>query len=325
MNEKTLLKIENLKTYFTSSNKTVKAVDGVDIEIKNGETLGLVGESGSGKSVTALSVLRLIPTPPGKILNGKIFFQGKNLLDMKSKEMRRIRGNKISMIFQEPMTSLNPVFTIGNQIAEAVILHQKLKKKEAYEKTLEMLKKVSIPSPEKRINEYPHQLSGGMRQRVMIAMALSCNPMLLLADEPTTALDVTIQAQILDLIGKLKEEINMSVMLITHDLGIVAETCQTVAVMYAGKIVELGDVFSIFEETLHPYTKGLLASAARLESGGEKKLKLAAIPGTVPHPAEFSEWCRFESRCSIAEDFCKKENPELVEKKKGHWVRCFKA
>lgn len=325
MNENTLLKIENLKTYFISSNKTVKAVDGVDIEIKNGETLGLVGESGSGKSVTALSVLRLIPTPPGKILNGKIFFEGKNLLEMKNKEMRKIRGNKISMIFQEPMTSLNPVFTIGNQIAEAVILHQKLKKKEAYEKTVEMLKKVSIPSPEKRINEYPHQLSGGMRQRVMIAMALSCNPTLLLADEPTTALDVTIQAQILDLIGKLKEEINMSVMLITHDLGIVAETCQTVAVMYAGKIVELGNVFSIFEETLHPYTKGLLASAARLEAGGEKKLRLVAIPGTVPHPSEFSEWCRFEPRCSIAEDFCKKKDPLLVEKKKGHWVRCFKA
>jgi len=325
MNEEILLKIENLKTHFITSSGIIKAVDGVDLEIKKGETLGLVGESGCGKSVTALSILRLIQTPPGKIASGKIYFQGENLLELENREMRKIRGNKISMIFQEPMTSLNPVFTIGQQIAEVIILHQKLKKKEAYEKTIEMLKKVSIPSPEQRIKEYPHQLSGGMRQRVMIAMALSCNPKLLLADEPTTALDVTIQAQILELIGKLKEEINMSVMLITHDLGIVAEICQTVAVMYAGKIVELGDVFSIFEDTLHPYTKGLLASAARLEAGGEKKLRLAAIPGTVPHPSEFSEWCRFEPRCSIAEDFCKKEEPKLIEKRKGHWVRCFKA
>ena len=303
MNEEILLKIENLKTHFITSSGIIKAVDGVDLEIKKGETLGLVGESGCGKSVTALSILRLIQTPPGKIASGKIYFQGENLLELENREMRKIRGNKISMIFQEPMTSLNPVFTIGQQIAEVIILHQKLKKKEAYGKTIEMLKKVSIPSPEQRIKEYPHQLSGGMRQRVMIAMALSCNPKLLLADEPTTALDVTIQAQILELIGKLKEEINMSVMLITHDLGIVAEICQTVAVMYAGKIVELGDVFSIFEDTLHPYTKGLLASAARLEAGGEKKLRLAAIPGTVPHPSEFLEWCRFEPRGGIAENF----------------------
>ena len=325
MNEEILLKIEDLRTHFITGSGIIKAVDGVDLEIKKGETLGLVGESGCGKSVTALSILRLIQTPPGKIAGGKIYFEGKNLLELENREMRKIRGNKISMIFQEPMTSLNPVFTIGQQIAEVIILHQKLKKKDAYQKTIEMLKKVSISSPEQRIKEYPHQLSGGMRQRVMIAMALSCNPKLLLADEPTTALDVTIQAQILELIGKLKEEIDMSVMLITHDLGIVAETCQTVAVMYAGKIVELGGVFSIFDDTLHPYTKGLLASAARLEAGGEKKMRLAAIPGSVPHPSEFSEWCRFEPRCSIAEDFCKKEQPELVEKKKGHWVRCFKA
>lgn len=325
MNENILLKIENLKTYFISSNETVKAVDGVDIEIEKGKTLGLVGESGSGKSVTALSVLKLIPSPPGKIISGKIFFNGENLIELENKEMRKIRGNKISMIFQEPMTSLNPVFTIGNQISETITLHQRLKNKEAYEKTLEMLKKVSIPSPEKRLNEYPHQLSGGMRQRVMIAMALSCNPSLLIADEPTTALDVTIQAQIIDLIDKLKKETAMSVMLITHDLGIVAETCQTVSVMYAGKIVETGDVFSIFEETLHPYTKGLLISASRIESGGIKKSKLSAIPGAIPNPNEFLQGCAFKPRCSIAENFCENEEPILIEKKKGHWVRCFKA
>ena len=325
MKEEILLKTENLKTHFITNSGTIKAVDGVNIEVKRGETLGLVGESGCGKSVTALSILRLIPSPPGKIVSGKIYFEGKNLLELENKEMRKIRGNKISMVFQEPMTSLNPVFTIGNQIAEVIILHQKLKKKDAYQKTIEMLKKVGIPSPEQRIKEYPHQMSGGMRQRVMIAMALSCNPELLLADEPTTALDVTIQAQILELISKLKSDFGMSVLLITHDLGVVAEVCQSVAIMYAGRIVEYADVYTIFENPLHPYTRGLLVSVKKEGNNGKIRGRLSTIPGNVPSPLDLPKGCKFAPRCPIAEPEHFEEEPPLEEINPGHLVACFKA
>jgi peptide/nickel transport system ATP-binding protein/oligopeptide transport system ATP-binding protein len=262
------LQIKNLKTQFRLTEGVVPAVDGISFDLHPGETLGLVGESGSGKSVTALSILRLVPDPPGKIVGGQIFFEGKDLLTLSEKEMRRIRGNRISMVFQEPMTSLNPVLTIGDQIAEGIVLHEAIGQREAMEKTIEMLKKVEIPAPERRAKEYPHQLSGGMRQRVMIAMALAMRPDILIADEPTTALDVTIQAQILALIAKLQEEIGMAVLLITHNLGIIAETAQRVIVMKEGKIVESADVFSLFEKPQHPYTQHLLSSIPRL---GETK------------------------------------------------------
>jgi len=263
-----LLQIQNLKTQFHLTEGIVPAVDDITFDLSRGETLGLVGESGSGKSVTALSILRLIPDPPGKITGGEIFFEGKNLLAFSEKEMRKIRGNRISMIFQEPMTSLNPVLTIGEQIAEGIVLHEGIRRRQAMDKAIEMLQKVDIPAPERRVREYPHQLSGGMRQRVMIAMALAMRPDILIADEPTTALDVTIQAQILDLIAKLQQEIGMAVLLITHNLGIIAETAQRVIVMKEGKIVETADVFSLFERPQHPYTQRLLASIPRL---GEKK------------------------------------------------------
>jgi peptide/nickel transport system ATP-binding protein/oligopeptide transport system ATP-binding protein len=262
------LQIKNLKTQFRLTEGVVPAVDGISFDLHPGETLGLVGESGSGKSVTALSILRLVPDPPGKIVGGQIFFEGKDLLTLSEKEMRSIRGNRISMVFQEPMTSLNPVLTIGDQIAEGIVLHEAIGQREAMEKTIEMLKKVEIPAPERRAKEYPHQLSGGMRQRVMIAMALAMRPDILIADEPTTALDVTIQAQILALIAKLQEEIGMAVLLITHNLGIIAETAQRVIVMKEGKIVESADVFSLFEKPQHPYTQHLLSSIPRL---GETK------------------------------------------------------
>ncbi len=261
---KTLLEIRNLKTHFFTHEGTVKAVDGVSFKINHGETLGIVGESGSGKSVTALSVMKLIPYPPGKIVNGEIYFEGKDLLKLNDKEIREIRGKKISMIFQEPMTSLDPVFTIGHEIVEAIQLHQGLNKEKARKKAIEILKVVGIPDVEKRIDNYPHELSGGMRQRVMIAMALSCNPTLLIADEPTTALDVTIQAQILRLINDLKDKFGASVMLITHDLGVIAEMCDNVAVMYAGHIVEYTDVYTLFSNPLNPYTKGLSKSRPRM-------------------------------------------------------------
>ena len=260
MNNNELLKVSNLSTHFFSEEGTVKAVDGVNFSIQKGETLGIVGESGCGKSVTALSIMRLVPNPPGKIVSGTIQFEGGNLTELDEDQMRKIRGNRISMIFQEPMTSLNPVFTIGDQIAEAITLHQGLSRKVSLQKAMEMLKVVGISAPERRVQEYPHELSGGMRQRVMIAMALSCNPSLLIADEPTTALDVTIQAQILDLMNNLKEEFGAAIILITHDLGIVAQTAQHVIVMYAGKVVESSNVSNIFEKPLHPYTRGLLRS-----------------------------------------------------------------
>jgi ABC-type dipeptide/oligopeptide/nickel transport system ATPase component len=278
---KNLVEVKNLKTYFYTEDGVVPAVDGVDFQIKKGETLGIVGESGCGKSVTSLSLLRLVPNPPGKIVDGEMLFRGENLLKKSESEMRKIRGNDISMIFQEPMTSLNPVFTIGEQIAEAIELHQGLSKKEAIDKTVEMLNLVGIPSAEKRVNDFPHQMSGGMRQRVMIAMALSCNPSLLIADEPTTALDVTIQAQILELMKDLKERLGTAIMLITHDLGVVAEMAENVLVMYAGKVVEYADVRTIFKGPKHPYTIGLMGSIPRLD---QPKEKLYVIEGTVPNP-----------------------------------------
>lgn len=316
-----LLEVKNLKTYFYTEDGVVPAIDGVNFYIKPGETLGVVGESGCGKSVTSLSILRLIPTPPGKILDGsEIHFDGQNLLELSEKEMRGIRGNKISMIFQEPMTSLNPVFKIGQQIGEVLILHQGMNKEQARAKAIEMLKLVGIPRPERIVDEYPHSLSGGMRQRVMIAMALACNPQLLIADEPTTALDVTIQAQILELMKKLKTDFNASVMLITHNLGVVAETCQRVIVMYAGKVVEEGDVYSIFEDPKHPYTQGLLKSIPSVE---EKVDRLDSIPGIVPNPLNMPQGCRFQPRCSKAMEICKTKQPELTNLGEERNVRCF--
>ena len=288
-----LLDVRGLKTYFYTEEGVSPAVDGVDFNVGRGETIGVVGESGCGKSVTALSVMQLIPQPPGKFEGGEILFNNRDLLKLHKEEMRKIRGNKISMIFQEPMTSLNPVYTIGNQISEAIKLHQGLSTKDALARSIEMLKLVGIPSPARRVLEYPHQLSGGMRQRAMIAMALACNPSLLIADEPTTALDVTIQAQILDLITALKEELGMAVMLITHDLGVVAESAARVIVMYAGKVVEDADVLTVFENPLHPYTVGLLRSIPRIDLSAHKKQKLHEIKGVVPIPSRLPKGCAF--------------------------------
>ncbi len=317
-----LLEIKNLRTYFYTEDGVVPAVDGIDFYIKHGETLGVVGESGCGKSVTSTSILRLVPNPPGKILEGSsIYFEGRDILQMEETEMRKIRGNAISMIFQEPMTSLNPVIKIGSQLSEVLILHQKMSKQQAREKSIEMLRLVGIPRPEKIIDEYPHALSGGMRQRAMIAMALACNPKLLIADEPTTALDVTVQAQILDLMKELKNKINSSIMLITHNLGVVAETCDRVIVMYAGLVVEEGSVYEIFEDPKHPYTIGLLKSIPSLEIN-ETHSKLESIPGVVPNPLNMPGGCRFSPRCSQAMDVCRKEKPELTILGEERTVRC---
>jgi peptide/nickel transport system ATP-binding protein/oligopeptide transport system ATP-binding protein len=316
---KELLKVKNLKTYFFTHEGTVKAVDEVSFSVNQGKTLGLVGESGCGKSVTALSIMRLIPNPPGKIVSGEIWFEGKNLLKLDEKEIRKIRGKKISMIFQEPMTSLDPVFTIGHEIVEVIQLHQGSNKEEAIKKSIEILKIVGIPDVEKRINNYPHQLSGGMRQRVMIAMALSCNPTLLIADEPTTALDVTIQAQILRLINDLKDKFGASVMLITHDLGVIAEMCDNVAVMYAGHIVEYTDVYTLFDNPLHPYTKGLSKSIPRMNVDVEH---LNAIPGIVPNLLDLPSGCLFHPRCDFSFKRCVEEMPELIEIENSHLVKC---
>jgi len=314
-----ILEVKNLKTYFYTEDNIVPAVDGVSFSINKGETLGIVGESGSGKSVTAFSVLRLLPEPPAKIVGGEIFFKGENLLLKTEEQMRKIRGNRISMIFQEPMTSLNPVYTVGQQISEAIQLHQKVSKKEAMKKAVEMLKLVKIPLPEKRIAEYPHQLSGGMRQRVMIAMALSCMPELLIADEPTTALDVTIQAQILTLIKELKQRLGTAVVLITHDLGVVAEVAENVMVMYCGRILEYADVRTIFDKPKHPYTVGLLNSIPKLT--GPKK-KLQAIQGVIPAINEITQGCRFKTRCNCKKEICNNEEPKLVQVKDS-LVRCW--
>ncbi|MGE5577963.1 MAG: ABC transporter ATP-binding protein [Syntrophothermus sp.] len=317
-----LLDVRNLKTYFYTEDGMVPAVDGVDFSLNKGETLGIVGESGCGKSVTSLSVMRLIPYPPGKIVDGTILFNGENLLEKTEKEMRSIRGNEISMIFQEPMTSLNPVFTVGDQIMEAIILHQKVGKAEARDKAIEMLRMVGIPSPEKRVDEYPHQLSGGMRQRVMIAMALSCNPKLLIADEPTTALDVTIQAQILDLMRKLRDELGTAIMLITHDMGVIAEIADHVVVMYSGKIVERADVKTIFLNPQHPYTVGLLGSIPKLH---QKVDRLKVIEGVVPNPFAMPTGCRFHPRCEYARDICRAQEPALAPANGNeHVVACWR-
>lgn len=318
-----LLRLHDLKTYFSSKRGEVRAVDGVSYAISAGETLGLVGESGSGKSVTALSILRLIPSPPGKIVGGMIEFHGKDLLTLSRSEMKEIRGGRISIIFQEPMSSLNPVFTIGEQIGEAVKLHQGLKKREALDRSVDMLKMVGIPSPKRRIKSYPHELSGGMRQRVMIAMALSCHPDLLISDEPTTALDVTIQAQILELMEDLKQRLGMSMLLITHNLGIVAETAQRIVVMYAGRIMEEASVLELFENPFHPYTRGLQRSIPKIGQkymGGSRKL--TEIPGVVPDLHRLPKGCRFHPRCSEAFEPCRQEEPEMIEPGPAHFVRC---
>ncbi len=304
-----MLRVSDLRTHFYTHDGLVPAVDGVSFKIRKGETLCVVGESGCGKSVTAMSILKLVPIPPGKYVSGEILFNGEDLLKKSNDEMRMIRGNDIAIIFQEPMTSLNPVFTVGNQICETVMLHQGMNKSEAMKVAVEMLRKVGIPSPEKRVKEYPHQLSGGMRQRVMIAMALSCNPILLIADEPTTALDVTIQAQILDLMRKMKEETESSIMFITHDLGVVAEMADRIVVMYAGKIVEEGSAAEIFNNSKHPYTIGLLNSIPRLE--GKRKEDLHVIEGMVPSMYNLPKGCKFNPRCEHALDICKSQEPSL--------------
>jgi oligopeptide/dipeptide ABC transporter ATP-binding protein len=320
-----LLKIRGLKTYFYTEEGVTRAVDGVDLHLSPGETLGMVGESGCGKSVTALSILRLIPQPPGKVVGGDLLFNGENLLVLPLERMRKIRGKDISMIFQEPMTSLNPVFTVGRQIAEAVRLHEGLGAREAMKKATEMLHLVGIPSPQKRVRDYPHQLSGGMRQRVMIAMALSCNPKILIADEPTTALDVTIQAQILRLISDLQSKTGLAVILITHNLGIVAQTARRVAVMYMGKIVEEAEVHALFGNPLHPYTRGLLRSLPNFYKDSVKKDRLAEIPGVVGSLIALPQGCYFSPRCQFSQELCRETEPALREDGIGHAVRCRRA
>ncbi|MEH7482747.1 ABC transporter ATP-binding protein [Neobacillus drentensis] len=321
MEKDPILRIKDLKVSFQSGKKLVPAVDGISFELKDGEILGIVGESGSGKSVTSLATMGLIPSPPGKIENGEIIFEGKDLKNISEKEWRKIRGNQISMIFQEPMTSLNPLFTIGNQLIEAIRLHTDLSKREAIVRSIELLKLVGIPRAEGILKEHPHQLSGGMRQRVMIAMAMACNPRVLIADEPTTALDVTIQAQILALMKDLNKKTNTTIILITHDLGVVAEICERVIVMYSGQIVEQGDVRTILKNPQHPYTKGLLKSVPDLRG---KKERLYSIPGTVPTPGSIQKGCRFAARCSEAFGQCQEETPDLYETEKDeHEVRCF--
>jgi peptide/nickel transport system ATP-binding protein len=319
-----LLDVKNLKTYFFTDEGVVRAVDGVDLYINQGETLGIVGESGCGKSVTALSIMRLIPQPPGKIVEGQILYNGLDLVTIPANKLRKIRGKEISMVFQEPMTSLNPVFTCGEQIAEALRLHEGLGRRDAMDKTVEMLKVVHIPNAERRVQEYPHQLSGGMRQRVMIAMALSCSPNLLIADEPTTALDVTIQAQILELLNELKTKLKMAVMLITHDMGVIAETAQRVVVMYAAKVAEEAPVGDLFKEPLHPYTQGLLRSIPRIDLAATEHLRLETIPGTVPTlRGDIAPGCRFAPRCPFVKSVCTEQDPVLKEVKPGHKVSCW--
>jgi len=313
-----MLEVQGLKTHFRTEEGIVKAVDGVDLALESGKTLGIVGESGCGKSITALSLMRLV-SPPGEIVEGRILLKGENILEKTEGEMRRLRGNDISMIFQEPMTSLNPILEVGEQIAEAVRIHQKLGKRDAWKKAVEMLKLVGIPSPEKRATQYPYELSGGMRQRVMIAIALACNPQLLIADEPTTALDVTIQAQILELLKNLQRELGTAVVMITHDLGVVAETCDDVVVMYAGKVVEQADVFTLFESPKHPYTIGLMQSIPRPE---QQHQELTPIRGTVPSPYDMPNGCSFAPRCPFAKEMCNDAQPDLIDSENGK-VRCW--
>ncbi len=317
-----ILELKNLKTWYSTDSGIAKAVDGVSFSLGRNRTLGIVGESGCGKSVTALSVMRLVPMPPGYFAGGEILWKGSDLLKISEEKMRRLRGNEIAMIFQEPMSSLNPVLTCGYQIMEQILVHRDISHAEAKARSVELLHLVGIPNPAERFSSYPHELSGGMRQRVMISMALSCNPELLIADEPTTALDVTVQAQILDLIGKLQADTGMSVMLITHDFGVVAELCEEVLVMYASKVVEKGAVEQLFKNPLHPYTRGLLNSIPRL---GSPKERLHVIEGNVPSAVNLPDGCRFAGRCPLADARCRKEQPPLVEYETGHEAACWKV
>jgi len=320
MKQETVLEVKNLQTYFYSSEGVAKAVDGVSFTLQKGETLGIVGESGCGKSMTSLSLLCLVPSLPGKIINGEILLNNTDILKLSDEELRKIRGNKISMIFQEPMTSLNPVLSVGEQIAESIRLHQGLSRKEAWQKAVDMIRLVGIPAPEKRAKQEPYQLSGGMRQRIMIAMALACTPDVLIADEPTTALDVTIQAQIIDIIQNLQKQLGMSIIFITHDLGVVAEICDKIAVMYAGQVVEEGTTESLFEKPLHPYTNGLIQSLPKLYEDQEE---LSTIHGTVPSPYNYPTGCRYAERCPFATDLCREKQPELLTIEPGKKVRCW--
>jgi peptide/nickel transport system ATP-binding protein len=317
-----LLEIRGLKTHFATDHGVVHAVDGVDLSIGCGETLGVVGESGCGKSVTALSVLKLIPMPPGKIVGGRILWRGRDLVPLGSGDMQKIRSKEIAIIFQEPMTALNPVYSVGDQIAEVIRLHEGLPRRAALDRAAEMLRLVHIPNPERRVRDYPHQFSGGMRQRIMIAMAISCSPALLIADEPTTALDVTIQAQILDLLAEMKSRLGMAVMLITHAMGVVAETAQRVVVMYAGKVVELAPVGELFSQPRHPYTQALIRSIPRIDTGATHKSRLEAIAGTVPSPLDLMPGCHFAPRCPFARPTCLEAAPPLREIAPGHKVAC---
>jgi peptide/nickel transport system ATP-binding protein len=318
-----LLEIRGLKTHFKTDDGMVQAVDGVDLTIERGETLSVVGESGCGKTVTAMTVLKLIAMPPGKIVAGSILWKGRDLVPLDAGEMQHIRSREIAIIFQEPMTSLNPVYTVGDQIAEVVRRHQGLNRREATDRAIEMLRLVHVPAPERRVRDYPHQLSGGMRQRVMIAMAIACSPELLIADEPTTALDVTIQAQILDLLGEMKSRFGMAIMLITHAMGVVAETAQRVAVMYAGRVIEEAPVVELFAHPLHPYTQGLIRSIPRLDSTSGKKARLEAISGTVPSLLDPPPGCRFAPRCKFASAACTEAVPDLRTIEGDHKVACI--
>ncbi len=320
-----LLEVRDLKTYFKTDDGWLHAVDGVDLSVDRGETVCVVGESGCGKTVMAMTVLKLIPMPPGRIAGGQVLWQGRDLVPATAEEMRRIRSKEIAIVFQEPMTSLNPVYTVGEQIAESLRLHEGLSHKAANDRAIEMLRLVHIPMAERRVDDYPHQFSGGMRQRVMIAIALACNPKLLIADEPTTALDVTIQAQILDLLAELKERLGMAVMLITHAMGVVAAVAQRVVVMYAGKVVEEAPVGQLFAHPLHPYTQGLIRSIPRIDTAAVNKVRLEAIPGTVPKLIEPAEGCRFAPRCPFATAVCVSATPPLREIAPGHKVACVLA
>ena len=317
-----LLEVRNLKTYFRTDEGEQRAVDGVSFSVAAGRTLGIVGESGCGKSVTSLTIMGLVPCPPGRIAGGEVLFEGRDLLKLPQAEMRELRGNKISMIFQEPMTSLNPAFTVGDQIVEAIRRHKRVQPREARERAIEMLRRVHILVAERRIDDYPHKLSGGMRQRVMIAMALACDPKLLIADEPTTALDVTIQAQILDLMRELREDFGTAIVMITHDLGVIAEIADEVVVMYAGRVVEQASVAELFEDPQHPYTIGLLGALPRLHND---KPRLATIEGAVPNPLAIPDGCSFNPRCPFADGECRKASPALAEVRPGHLAACFKA
>ncbi|MCS6891656.1 MAG: ABC transporter ATP-binding protein [Rhodovarius sp.] len=320
-----LLEIAGLKVHFRTDDGWVRAVDGVDLGLDAGETLSVVGESGCGKTVTAMTILKLIPMPPGRIAGGHILWQGRDLVPLPPEQMRRIRTKEIGFVFQEPMTSLNPVYTVGEQIAEALREHEGLSRRAALARAAELLHLVHIPFPQRRVHDYPHQFSGGMRQRVMIAMALACNPKLLIADEPTTALDVTIQAQILDLLAEMKERFGMAVLLITHAMGVVAETAQRVVVMYAGKVVEEAPVRALFANPRHPYTRGLIRSIPRLDLAGSKRRRLEAIPGSVPSLLDPPPGCRFAERCRFAVDACREREPVLTELAPGHRVACLRA